>query len=117
MEEDLSILQLIEQAHATAKEKGWWEDPNSPDNHIGMKLMLMVSELAEGLEEYRSGRALDEIWYQTDGKPEGIPVELADVIIRIADLCGYHKIPLMRAILQKLAYNKTRPHRHGNKKA
>lgn len=50
------------------------------------------------------------------GKPEGIPIELADVIIRILDYCGYAGIDIEAAIRQKHEYNKSRPYRHGGKK-
>ncbi len=74
----------------------------------------MHSELSEAFEEHRAGHAVDEI-YEKDGKPEGIPVELADTVIRIADFCGLHGIDLQQAIDIKLEYNKTRTYRHGNK--
>lgn len=114
---EMTIESLTEESYATAKEKGWWDNPDSPDKHVGVQLMLMVSELAEAMEEHRHGRAVDEIYYGEDGKPEGIPVEMADVMIRIFDFCGHHKIKLSQAIEEKMAYNKTRPYRHGNKVA
>lgn len=49
-------------------------------------------------------------------KPEGIPSELADTVIRIADMCGFYGIDLQEAVEQKMRYNRTRPHRHGGKK-
>lgn len=48
-------------------------------------------------------------------KPEGIPIELADILIRIADTCGARGINLTEALRLKMAYNKTRPTRHGDK--
>ena len=51
-----------------------------------------------------------------NGKPEGIPIELADVIIRVLDYCGYAGIDIDAAISQKHEYNRTRPYRHGGKK-
>ena len=114
---DLTITKLIEESHGTAKEKGWWDEGPDNDRSFGTTLALMHSELSEALEEYRNGKALNEIWYQDNGKPEGIPVELADVIIRICDNAGKYDMPLLRALTEKLAYNKTRPYRHGGKKA
>ena len=50
-------------------------------------------------------------------KPYGIPVELADVIIRVMDICGHYGIDLESAMLAKHEYNESREHRHGGKKA
>jgi NTP pyrophosphatase (non-canonical NTP hydrolase) len=48
-------------------------------------------------------------------KPEGIPSELADAIIRILDIAAFHGIDIAHAVADKMAYNETRPYRHGNK--
>ena len=50
-------------------------------------------------------------------KPEGIPSELADIIIRVLDICAYHGIDIAHAISDKMAYNETRPYRHGDKRS
>lgn len=42
-------------------------------------------------------------------------VELADAVIRIADLCGYLGIDLDAVISEKMAYNETRPFKHGKR--
>lgn len=55
--------------------------------------------------------------YVLAGKPEGFVVELADVVIRIADLCGALGLDLAEAIEIKHAYNATRAYRHGGKRA
>ena len=48
-------------------------------------------------------------------KPCGIPSELADAVIRIADLAGALGIDLDRAIAEKMAFNEKRPYKHGKK--
>ncbi len=48
-------------------------------------------------------------------KPEGIPSELADVVIRVAHYAGANGIDLSAAIEEKAAYNATRPFKHGNR--
>jgi hypothetical protein len=49
-------------------------------------------------------------------KPEGVPSELADTVIRIFDFCFTENIDLGAIIEEKLAYNKTREQMHGGKK-
>jgi NTP pyrophosphatase (non-canonical NTP hydrolase) len=122
--EPKSITELIKEAHENAVEHGWWEG----ERNVGMLIALMHSELSEALEEYRSDADPKAIYYSGGGyiapqptecakKPEGIPIELADVCIRIFDFCGAYDIDLEKAIEIKMAYNKTRPYRHGGKKA
>lgn len=82
--------------------------------------MLIGTELAEVMEEYRTSGfdalgALDVL--NVSGKPVGIASEFADVLIRIADTCGRYSTPLDQALVAKLAYNKTRSYRHGDKHA
>ena len=120
MADSLTIVDLIKQSHETALDKGWWDEEYAKDQNFGSHMILAVGELSEAYEEYRNNRGLCEIYYkEVDGlmKPEGIPVEIADAIIRLCDVAGHDNIPLLRAIEEKLAFNKTRPYRHGGKKA
>jgi len=110
----MDLKSLMEQAHATAKAKGWWET----ERPFLEQLMLMVSELSEAGEDYRvHGLSPDKFLRIESGKPEGIAVELADVLIRLGDTCEAYDIPLVEALEKKLAYNLTRPYRHNNKLA
>ncbi|MGG1601268.1 hypothetical protein [Paenibacillus naphthalenovorans] len=107
---DTTIGELVNEAHQNAIDKGWYEEPRT----FGEMIALMHSELSEALEDHRNGRGLREIYYEGD-KPCGIPIELADVCIRIFDACGHLSIDLESAIREKMAYNATRPRRHGGK--
>ena len=81
------------------------------------KLMLSVSELAEALEELRSGNHPQLIYYKPDkpNKPEGFPIEMADTIIRLLQLCVALGIDIDYAVALKDSYNKSRPFKHGKK--
>ena len=50
-------------------------------------------------------------------KPEGIPAELADVFIRIGDAAAQYGIDLEEQVILKMAYNSTRPRKHGGKRS
>lgn len=106
------INEVAKQIHENAVEHGWWDE----ERGFPEILALVHSEVSEALEEYRNGREATEIYFGDNGKPEGIPIELADVIIRIFDYCGYARIDIDAAITQKHEYNKSRPYRHGGKK-
>jgi NTP pyrophosphatase (non-canonical NTP hydrolase) len=114
----LEIKGLTNDVHENAKAHGWWDEG---ERNVGELFMLCVTELSEAYEEYRNGREMNETYYKVDKqgneKMEGVPSELADTVIRIMDLCGYFKIDLEKAILEKHEYNKGRPYKHGGKRA
>lgn len=106
------INEVAKEIHENAVAHGWWDE----ERGFPEVLALIHSEVSEALEEYRNGHGATEIYFSDSGKPEGIPTELADVIIRVLDYCGYAGINIDAAISQKHEYNKSRPYRHGGKK-
>jgi len=108
----LDLNQLASECHAIAVDKGWYDQTRT----IPELLMLVVSELAEALEEVRNGYSPGIIaTVGAEQKPVGFAVEIADSIIRILDMCSHLDIDIQRAVEIKMAYNRTRPHRHGGK--
>lgn len=105
----MTINELCKKAHENAKNKGFWEINRS----WGELIALVHSELSEALEEARYKYSVNEVYYEDDGKPCGIPIELADACIRIFDICGAHGIDLEKAIEEKMKYNENRPYKHG----
>ncbi len=109
------ITEMIQKSHDTAKLKGWHDEKRT----FGELIVLCHSELSEALVYHRNGFENSEILYEADKhgklKPIGIPSELADVCIRIFDMCGLYGIDLENAILEKMEYNQKRDYRHGNK--
>lgn len=123
---NMKIFELVSRAHENAVKHGFW----NPAPSFGDAIALIHSELSEALEEMRAGNRIRPgqpvpmVYYSGGGyvasaptecckKPEGVAVELADAVIRIADLCGYLGIDLEKAIAEKMAYNETRPYKHG----
>lgn len=110
---------LVKGAHGDATNAGWWHDlktgeflANRP-HIIGEKIALIHSEISEAMEGHRKSLMDDKL----PTRPS-IEVELADAIIRIADLAGVLDLDLAGAILEKMDFNAVRPdHKIENRKA
>jgi hypothetical protein len=98
---------LIKESHEIAVSKGWHDTPVP----FEVSIANIHAECAEAWEDYRNNRRLDEIYWEcklTGGcqgqeevggcddcqyhKPCGIPVELADTVIRICDTLGANAV-------------------------
>lgn len=114
--EGMPFKSLVRDAYEIARRKGWWDQ----ERDIPHCLALIHSEVSEALEEYREygiGEFKGRRYNRIGNKPEGFAYELADVVIRVADLAGHLEIDLSRAVKEKMDFNATREYRHGNKRA
>lgn len=69
--------------------------------NVPEKLMLIVTEAAEAMEAYRINNRAN------------FNEEIADVLIRVLDLCGWLEIDIQLEVLAKMEKNFNRPYKHG----
>lgn len=112
----MTLKELQERAHATSLKSRFWESGNGPEQ-LAAKIALIHSEATEALEEVRDPDArLDgTVTYSESGKPLGFAIELADIIVRVADLAQRQGIDLETVVEIKMRYNETRPPKHGKR--
>lgn len=112
----MNVVQAV--CHGMAKTAGWWnqDDPyTSKANpmHFSNKLCLIHSEISEAMEGDRKKLNDDKLPHR-----EMREVELADALIRIADLCGGYEMDLAGAVVEKIEFNASRAdHKPENRKA
>ena len=100
----MNLRELQKKAHAIAKDHGWWDEERT----FGDCIALVYSELSEALEWYPDSdlrprrRVVSDdpqtLMYPIDRgeeylkryKPVGVPSELADVVIRVADMAEHY---------------------------
>ena len=118
--------ELAKQIHENAKAKGFYDK----ERNIGEMLCLIHSEVSEALEADRKNLycpecAIDDLCeipdnafflhaYNEDVKGT-FEEEMADIVIRVMDLCAFKKIDLESHIKAKMRYNSLREYKHGKK--
>lgn len=121
---DITINNLISESYKNACDKGFHDNKREH----GTGLMLLVSEAGEALESVRKslfadrnmlGRVLliddDEKFFTEFQRyiKDTYEDEIADIFIRLCDLCGNRKIDVVKHIVAKMRFNKMRKSKHG----
>lgn len=106
--ESLRVAFLIKEITAIQKKVGhnvFWEKNQyfkKNDLTVGEALCMAAGELnGEAMEAYRDNKRLK------------FAIELADAILRICHIAGDTNVPLVKALIGKLAADKRRPYLHG----
>lgn len=137
-----ALTELQEHVGSVNREHGFRDytdsvrhDPEALVRVQANALLLIVGEAIEAHEELRAGRPSHQTYYSggfdmgtTESeqrkrvdragrlrKPEGVPSEIADIVIRCLDFADAHGFNLGEIIAEKLAYNETRPFKHGKR--
>ena len=97
------INEFVKLTYKESSDAGWWDGLGDNPVVVPLKLSLIHSEISEALEADRKNLMDDKLTHR-----QGIEVELADAIIRIADLAGFLGLDLDGAIKEKMEFNRHR---------
>lgn len=123
----MDIKETMKEIYEINKKNGFWEN----EMPVGVRLMLVVSELSEALEADRKGRKakLGDFLLISNEEDSGdifkykfetfikdsFEDEIADAVIRLFDMAQGMGMDLEFHIKQKMRYNSLREYKHGKK--
>lgn len=112
--------ELQNQAYNNAIQHGFYEEENAVfnifhaivgrDSNLAKRLEIDMLLARLGLIASEVGEAVRAVQHDD---MNNLQEELADICIRIFDLCGWQNFDLGTAIQKKMEQNKNRPYKHG----
>jgi hypothetical protein len=118
---DLSTVAF--NVHKNARDKGFYDDAESEMQFLARSTANMHGEVSELWEAARDDKLQKPCDKADKMKEAGIPPltceeeELADIIIRACDHAERRGINISLCVARKHAFNRTRPPKHGGKRA
>lgn len=110
----LSLHRLVDEAFDNSTEHGFTKiyddlmEAVPEEQRRAMQRTILLAKLALITSEV--GEAVSALQH---GDDPGFAEEVADVVIRVLDLCGYAHINLGDEVIQKMKANRKRPYLHG----
>ncbi len=101
----MDISEIQKKVSRIAEEHGWHKLPTERVMFRLTKLALIGSEVGEAVEAVRNNDRAQ------------LGEELADIVMRVADLADIAGLNLGAEIKRKMEINKSRPYEHGGKGA
>ncbi len=92
----MNLADLQREAHAIAKSHGWWDTERT----FGDCIADVHQALSKALEAYRRLGHFQHGWGRNEedrdapAMPKGVPAELANVVIRVADMAEWYELDL-----------------------
>lgn len=111
---ELGLYRLTEEAYDNATEHGFtkiYDDLMASvpvEQRRAMRRTILLAKLALITSEV--GEAVSALQH---GKDQEFAEEVADIVIRVLDLCGYAQIDLSGEVIRKMMANRKRPYLHG----
>lgn len=103
VEENLTIKSLIDDAYNIAKKNGMNKSNNLTATDYISSMHIDVNEI---LKWCISGKSLSEVSFDKNNEPYGLPIDLADLVLKIGEFCGKYNIDLESAIETRLEFLK-----------